>query len=74
MTGSGELKKIFPNMQTVIGPESKAKADIHVNHMDTLQFGKESIEIRSTPGHTNGTSKYVLFPLKSIENYSDLIF
>lgn len=33
---------------------SGATADAHVEHGDTVSFGNHKLEVRSTPGHTNG--------------------
>lgn len=44
---------------------SGAKADIHVEHGDKVTFGKHQLEIRSTPGHTNGNNSLVSFPCMS---------
>jgi sulfur dioxygenase len=60
VTGTGELKKLVPTMQSVIAEASGARADIHVNAGDRIQFGNRYVEVRSTPGHTNGCITYVL--------------
>jgi len=59
VTGTGDLKKYFPNMKSVIAEVSKAKADKFINHGDVLNFGKFSLECRSTPGHTDGCFSFV---------------
>jgi sulfur dioxygenase len=33
---------------------SGAKADVYVKSGDEIQFGRYSVEVRQTPGHTNG--------------------
>ena len=60
VTGTGELKQKVPTMQSVIAEASGARADIHVSHGDKIQFGNRYVEVRSTPGHTNGCVTYVL--------------
>lgn len=38
----------------MISQASGAKADKYLNCMDILQVGNIELEVRSTPGHTNG--------------------
>jgi len=59
VTASGQLKKRIPYCQTVIAASSGAIADILVRHGDLIQFGKHTIEVRATPGHTNGCVTYI---------------
>lgn len=54
VTGTGELKKLIPTCQSIISLSSGAKADVYVKSGDEIQFGRYSIEVRQTPGHTNG--------------------
>ena len=54
ITGTGFLKKQFPACKSAISAESKADADIKLKEGDKLTFGKYELEVRSTPGHTNG--------------------
>ena len=54
VTGSGRLKQRIPECQSVIAAVSEAKASLHVKDGDVLKFGKFDLEIRATPGHTNG--------------------
>ena len=58
VTGSGEMKKLVPTMQSVLG-EPRAKADVYIKEGDKLEFGKFSLECRSTPGHTDGCVTFV---------------
>ena len=55
ITGTGLLKKLLPGCKSVINLASQAIADIHVRHLDILHFGCHQIEVRETPGHTNGS-------------------
>lgn len=57
VTGTGELKQRFPNMRSVLSKESTAMADIHIAHGDKIEFGNFELEVRATPGHTNGKFK-----------------
>ena len=54
ITGTGLLKKLVPSCQSVISKASGAKADIFLEPGDKLKFGRHVLEVRGTPGHTNG--------------------
>jgi len=60
VTGSGELKKIFPNAKSVIAKVSGAVADVKVEEDDTVAFGDLSVRVIATPGHTAGCVSYYL--------------
>ena len=60
VTGTGELKKRVPSMQSVIAEASGAHADKLVVAGDRIEFGNRYVEVRATPGHTNGCVTYVL--------------
>uniref|UniRef100_A0A8D8Q1V2 Persulfide dioxygenase ETHE1, mitochondrial n=1 Tax=Cacopsylla melanoneura TaxID=428564 RepID=A0A8D8Q1V2_9HEMI len=59
ITGSGKIKTLMKGVQSVISKESGAVADVHVTHGDNIQFGDQELEVRATPGHTNGCVTYV---------------
>ncbi|KAK7062999.1 Ethylmalonic encephalopathy 1 [Halocaridina rubra] len=59
ITGSGLLKKLVPGSQSLISVASKAMADVKVNPGEKVTFGCHELEVRSTPGHTNGCITYV---------------
>ncbi|KAI8511299.1 Ethylmalonic encephalopathy 1 [Branchiostoma belcheri] len=59
VTGTGELKK-RAGAKSVIARVSKAVADVHVDEGDTVKFGRFELEVRSTPGHTDGCLTFVL--------------
>lgn len=59
ITGTGDIKKLVPDSRSVISKASGAKADMHVEPMDVLKIGDISLEVRATPGHTNGCVTYV---------------
>ena len=63
ITGSGVLKKLLPGSLSVISNASQADADIKVQHGDIVEFGDHKLEVRATPGHTNGTHVYNIFTL-----------
>lgn len=54
ITGTGELKKLIPSCESIISLSSGAQADIYVKSGDEIEFGRYSVEVRQTPGHTNG--------------------
>ena len=59
ITGTGLLKKLIPTCQSVISKASGAKADLFLEPGDQLKFGRHVLEVRGTPGHTNGCVTYV---------------
>jgi sulfur dioxygenase len=60
ITGTGILKsRVGGGMKSVIAKESTAKADIHVVDGDRIIFGTRFLDVRATPGHTNGCLSYV---------------
>lgn len=60
ITGTHALKKIFPEMRSVLSANSGGKADVFVNEHEEISFGSKSLQVRSTPGHTNGCLTFVL--------------
>ncbi|KAJ0066616.1 hypothetical protein NL108_015643, partial [Boleophthalmus pectinirostris] len=54
VTSTGQMKKQLVDMKSVICVHSGAKADIHVKEGDKISFGRHSLEVRETPGHTDG--------------------
>lgn len=65
ITGTGLLKKLVPGCQSLIAEVSGATADVHVQHGENVKFGDLELEVRCTPGHTNGCVTYVSHQLKS---------
>jgi sulfur dioxygenase len=59
ITGTGLLKQKVPGLQSVIAKASGAKADLHVGPGDRIAFGHRFLEVRATPGHTDGCLSYV---------------
>lgn len=59
ITGTGVLKKLLPTCRSLISKTSGAKADIYVKPGDIIQFGTEKLNVKQTPGHTNGCVTYV---------------
>ncbi|KAF4519519.1 hypothetical protein B566_EDAN010704 [Ephemera danica] len=60
ITGSGKLKSLLPGCKSLISKASGAQADVHVEDGDMVQFGRHELEVRATPGHTNGCVTYVI--------------
>lgn len=59
ITGGGLIRQ-RTGAKTVSSKHGGAAcADILVNDGDTIQFGKYTLEVRATPGHTNGCVTYV---------------
>lgn len=59
ITGTGRIKKYIPQCRSVIAEVSKAQADVKINPGDKIKFGKFELEVRSTPGHTDGCLTFV---------------
>lgn len=59
ITGTGLLKKLVPGCKSLIAKVSGGIADVLVEDGDIVTFGNQKLEVRSTPGHTNGCSTYV---------------
>merc|ERR1712096_159357 len=59
ITGTGLLKKLVPEIKSVISKDSGAEADIHVEHGSLVMFGNHQLEVVSTPGHTSGCVAYI---------------
>ena len=48
------------SFKSVISSSSGAKADMKVGHGDRVYFGRRYLEVRFTPGHTEGCACFVL--------------
>eukprot|EP00913_Durusdinium_trenchii_P009316 g8754.t1 len=60
ITSGGLIRKDMPEVKTIISEASGAKADMHIKHGDTISFGKLQLEVRATPGHTDGCVTFIL--------------
>ena len=58
ITGTHLLKQKITGLQSVIAKSSGAAADILLESGDRIVFGHRHLEVRSTPGHTNGCLSY----------------
>ena len=59
ITGTGILKTKVNGMKSIISQASRAKADITVVPGDKIVFGDRYLEVRGTPGHTEGCVSFV---------------
>lgn len=60
VTGTGLLKKLLPGSKSLISKCSGAQADVFVEDGQGVKFGRHQLEVRGTPGHTNGCVTYVI--------------
>merc|ERR550514_232519 len=55
VTGTGQLKKLFPGLKTMISAASGARADGHLEPGGTVEWGHgRRLQVLATPGHTSG--------------------
>jgi len=54
VTGAWLMKEAFGSQAALAGVYGAANIDVPLKHGDVLRFGKESLEVRATPGHTDG--------------------
>ncbi|EFO90010.1 hypothetical protein CRE_30598 [Caenorhabditis remanei] len=66
VTGTHKLKSAFPSMQSVLCSKSGGEADKYVSEGDVIKVGGLKLEVRETPGHTNGCVSYVEHFLKAV--------
>ncbi|GIY20713.1 persulfide dioxygenase ETHE1 homolog, mitochondrial [Caerostris extrusa] len=59
ITGSGEIKRLNPDVKSIISKASGAHADIYLNGMEFVKIGDIDLEVRPTPGHTDGCVTFV---------------
>lgn len=59
ITGTGLIRRRVPGMRSVISTASEAQADVKVGPGDKIEFGKRSVTVRATPGHTAGCVSFV---------------
>lgn len=60
VTGSGHLRVRTGALTAVSAAAEVACADLSLTHGDVLPLGRHRIEVRSTPGHTDGCVTYVV--------------
>jgi sulfur dioxygenase len=59
ISGTHLLKQKITGLKSVIAKSSGAAADILIESGDRIAFGHRHLEVRSTPGHTNGCLSFV---------------
>lgn len=64
ITSGGVIRKERAEVCTVISQTSGAKANIYTKHGDRIAFGRLALEVRATPGHTDGCASYLFRPSK----------
>ena len=60
VTGAWLLKRQFDSQIALAQASGAVGADRYLAHGDTIEFGQRSLQVRATPGHTNGCLTYVL--------------
>jgi sulfur dioxygenase len=59
VTGADALKQVFGARTAVCGDCGTWGYDHHLEDADTIEFGKESLRVIATPGHTPGSVCYL---------------
>ena len=59
VTGSGLLRQRLGSQSVVAEAGGAPCADVQARHGDRITFGGQSLEVRRTPGHTDGCVSYV---------------
>ena len=54
ITSGGAIKKMCPEVKTLISEASKARADVKLLDGDLVSFGRYALRAVATPGHTDG--------------------
>eukprot|EP00932_Pfiesteria_piscicida_P020806 SRR837773.761.p2 GENE.SRR837773.761~~SRR837773.761.p2 ORF type:complete len:233 (-),score=108.29 SRR837773.761:337-933(-) len=60
VTSGAAIKKLQPEVKTVISKASGARADLHLQDGDRLAVGRYHLDALATPGHTDGCMCFVL--------------
>ena len=60
VTGSGLLRQLTGTQTGVNAQCGAVCADMQLQHGQTLQFGKYSIQVIGTPGHTPGSTSFLI--------------
>ena len=60
ITGTHNLRSNHPEMKTGLGSANEAKSDVKFDHGQVIKVGETiNLEVRATPGHTEGCVTYV---------------
>lgn len=60
VTGAWLLRRRTGSRIAVAAASGAKGADRYLNHGDRIEFGRRSLQVRATPGHTHGCLSYVL--------------
>eukprot|EP00435_Cladocopium_sp_Y103_P076037 s49_g74.t1 len=60
ITSGGAIKKLHPEVKTLISAASGAAADLKLKDGDQVHFGDYALKSVATPGHTDGCITFVL--------------
>src|SRR5512143_1700673 len=60
VTGGALLRQRFGSKIGVAATSGAEGADVYLRDCERIAFGRRSLEVRATPGHTNGCLTYVL--------------
>jgi glyoxylase-like metal-dependent hydrolase (beta-lactamase superfamily II)/rhodanese-related sulfurtransferase len=60
VTGSGVLRNRLGCKTVTSKHGGAACSNVHIDDGDVIRFGKHAIEVRATPGHTDGCLTYVM--------------
>ena len=60
VTGAWMIRAETGSLIMVSEASAAANADRHLKHGDRVSFGSRHVDVRATPGHTNGCLTYVL--------------
>lgn len=59
VTGAWLMKEAFGSKAALAKAVGAEHIDVPLQHGDVIRFGKEAIEVRATPGHTDGCLSFV---------------
>lgn len=60
VTAASRFKESLGSQIVIAASSGAQNADVYIHHGDRLVFGNRSLEVRATPGHTQGCVTYVL--------------
>lgn len=60
ITGASEIRQRLGTRSVVAAEGGASCGDIHVSDGDQVRFGRHSLTVRTTPGHTDGCLSFVL--------------
>lgn len=74
ITGSGRIKHMVGNVESVISKESGATADILVQHGDRISFGDQTLEVRNKlVSETYHDLLTITFTVLKLSHFRDLL-